>query len=545
MPSLIDDLTAILKGGVTSNSDVLEAYSTDASIFKIEPKIVAAPKDKQDLKKAIQFALKNDLPITPRSAGTDMSGGAIGEGLILDMTKHFNHIISIEEDSAIVEPGVFYRDFEVETLKKNLILPCFTASKDLCTVGGMVANNSAGERTLKYGQTKDFVKKLKVMLSDGNEYIVEPLSKKELESKITQKDFEGQFYSNIFNLIEENSDLVQKAKPITHKNSSGYNLWDIWDGQTFDLTKLFTGSQGTLGIITEIEFKLIPTNSFTSLLVIPLKSITQLDIIVNEVLKFEPLAFEVYDDQTISFAIRFLPELQKHFRFNNAFEVFIESLPERLKVWTHTLPKLTLLAQFDGSTEDIAVKKAKETAKSLKRLKVKTLLIDNDKQAEKYWVTRHESFNMLRHHAKHMRTAPFIDDFIIKPEYLPQFLPKLELIMSDYNLIYTIAGHIGDGNLHIIPLMDFSDLDTKTIIPELSQKVYDLVLEFKGSITAEHNDGLIRGPYLPQMFGENVYQLFKKVKEIFDPKGIFNPHKKVDATFEYAFKHMAGSETQE
>jgi FAD/FMN-containing dehydrogenase len=501
---LKEDLQKIIQGEILDDSASLATYSKDASIFNIEPQIIVCPKDNADLTALIKYVAEHpEYSLTPRAAGTDMSGAAIGDSIILDMTKHFNRILEVGSDSARVQPGVFYRDFEIETLKKGLILPSFTSSKDICTVGGMVANNAAGERTLKYGQTEKYVKSLKVMFADGNEYIVEPLTHEQLRKKIEQRDFEGKIYSKIFEMVEQNRTIIQKAKPITHKNSTGYMLWSVWDGKTFDLTKLIVGSQGTLGIITEIEFELVKNNPHTSLLVIPLNSVDKVDAIVNEVLKFAPMAFECYDDQTVRYALKFLSELQTHFRFNSTLEVQMQFLPERLQSMFGGLPKLNLLAQFDGVTEQEAVDKAKKAQTALSPFNLNTKIFPTDKSSEKYWVTRHESFNMLRHHSTNMRSAPFIDDIIVRPERLPEFLPKLNEVIGKYEkelgpkrVIYTVAGHIGDGNFHIIPLIDIKDEGVRAAIPQIAREVFELVLSFNGSIAAEHNDGLVRGPFL-------------------------------------------------
>jgi FAD/FMN-containing dehydrogenase len=145
---------------------------------------------------------------------------------------------------------------------------------------------------------------------------------------------------------------------------------------------------------------------------------------------------------------------------------------------------------------------------------------------------------MLRHHVRGMRTAPFIDDFVVKPEVLGEFLPKLYEILDKYNLLFTIAGHVGDGNFHIIPLMKVGDPAAAGIIKKLGHEVYDLVFQYKGTMTGEHNDGMVRGPYLEQMYGPEVYKLFVETKNIFDPQGLFNPHKKATASFEYGNNHL-------
>lgn len=539
--TLSEEIKKIISGDVLEDSQSLEKYSTDASIFKIRPKLIVFPKTSQDVEKLVEFvSSRKDLSIIPRSAGTDMSGGAIGEGIILDMTKYFNKIVSINDNSSVVEPGVYYKDFEVETLKKDLILPSYTASKDINTVGGMVANNSAGEKTLSFGQTQDYVEGLKVILSDGNEYEIGPLDRSELNRKMAEKSFEGEIYRKIYELIEGNFDEIQKAKPKVTKNATGYLLWEVWDREKFDLSKLFVGFQGTLGIITQIKFKLIKPKPFSSLLVIFLKNLDNLGEIINTLLSLKPESLESYDDKTMKVALKFLPEMLKPTEAKNTFFLFFKFLPEMWMSVTGGMPKLIILSEFTGDSEKEVAQKAEEARSALSNFKVKTRIVKGGEE-KKYWALRRESFNLLRHHSEHMRTAPFIDDIIVPHECLPQFLPKLEAVLDEYNkeIIYTVAGHVGNGNFHIIPLMDFHNPNTKNTISELSKRVFSLVLEYKGSISAEHNDGLVRGPYLEQMYGEKIYNLFKEVKTIFDPKNIFNPHKKVNATFEYSFEHLS------
>lgn len=537
-------LDPIIEGEILDDDKSLTDASKDASIFEIRPKLIIAPQNTDDIKHLINFI--NDHPeeklsITPRSAGTCMSGGAIGESIILDMTHHFHRILGFGESSVRVLPGMYYRDFEKETLKVDRLLPCYTASREINTVGGMVGNNSAGEKTLSFGQTKDYVQRLKVVLADGNEYEFYPLTKDELNTKLAQDDFEGQIYQQIYQLISENHDLIYDSKPKVSKNSAGYLVWEVWDGKRFDLSKLIVGSQGTLGVVTEIEFKLIKPKKVSNLLVIFLSNLDNLAEIVNKVLQFKPESFESYDDQTMKVAMKFLPEVLKMFKETNLLYLMWQFLPEMWMSLTGGFPKLILLAEFTGESEDEVTKKLHQANDSLKEFGLRTHLVSNETEEKKYWTLRRESFNLLRHHSEHMRTAPFIDDIIVNPENLPEFLPKLKAIMDQYkdSLIYTIAGHIGNGNFHIIPLMDFTKPETRKLIPEIGQKVYELVFEYKGSMAAEHNDGLVRGPYLEEMFGEDMFQIFKEIKYIFDPKNIFNPHKKVDATWEYSLDHLS------
>src|SRR3989344_1953437 len=219
-------------------------------------------------------------------------------------------------------------------------------------------------------------------------------------------------------------------------------------------------------------------------------------------------------------------------------------LPEFFMLIRGGFPKLILLVEFTGNNEEEINKKCVALKEKINNFKLKVHITKSEIEANKYWDIRRESFALLRKHIKGMRTAPFIDDIIVRPEFLPKFLPELNLILSKYDLLYTLAGHAGDGNFHIIPLMDFSRKDTTKIIIELGEKVYDLVMKYQGSITAEHNDGLIRTPFLEKMYGENIIKIFTEIKKIFDSKNIFNPGKKIPTehmggTKEYIAMHIA------
>ena len=541
---LADELKKVVKGEVLDDSETLRKYSRDASIFEINPAVAVSPKDVEDIKALVTFVSQRSnvkgqmLSLTPRSGGTDMTGGALTESVVVDLTKHFNQIKEIKDNYAVTEPGVFYRDFEKETLKHNLLLPTYPASKEICAVGGMVANNAGGEKTLAYGKTEDYLLELKAVLSDGQEYKFRPLSKSELEEKMRKTDFEGEIYRKIYELVTENAELLKNAKPKVSKNSAGYYLWNVWDGQTFDLTKLLAGSQGTLGIITEIKFRLIRPKKYSRLAVIFLKDLAPLVETARTVMKYRPESFESFDDHTLKLAIRFLPSLIKILKPKNFFKLGWSFLPEFWMVLSGGIPKLILLVELTDDDQQKLNDRLRGLEESLRPLKIKLRVLKDEEEAKKYWTMRRESFNLLRKHVSGKRTAPFIDDFIVKVEDLPEFLPKLNAILERYDLTYTIAGHVGDANFHIIPLMDFNDPESKKIIQKLSEEVYDLVLKFNGSITAEHNDGLIRTPYLKRMYGEPVYRLFEETKKIFDPQNIFNPGKKVGGDLQYAFNHL-------
>jgi len=540
---LSDELKKIIKGEVTDDEAVLKKFSRDASLFEIAPQIAVAPKDSRDIQELVKYVtdqkdMDPGLSLTARSGGTDMTGGPLTTSIVMDMTKHFNQIVDVNPETAVVQPGVYYRDFDKETKRQDRMMPAYPASREICTVGGMVSNNSGGEKTLSYGKVEQYVLQLKMVLSDGKEYLVEPLAKKDLEIKMKLRTFEGKLYKQLYELIIKNEKLLAAAKPDVSKNSAGYFLWNVFDGKTFDLTRLIVGSQGTLGIVTEIKFRLVPVKKISKMLVLFMKDLTRLGDIVVELLKHKPEALESYDDKTLKLAMKFFPDLLKILKPKNMLTMMWHLLPEIGIVLTGGIPKLVLMAEFTGNNETELDARMRAADEAMSQFKVRTRITRTEDEEREFWVIRRESFNLLRNKVKDKQTAPFIDDFAILPQHLPEFLPKLNAILDKYDLIYTIAGHPGDGNFHIIPLMNLSDEAQRAIIPKLSDEVYNLVLEYKGTITAEHNDGLIRTPYLEKMYGPEIYALFGEVKNMFDPKNIFNPGKKVNYLPGYALTHM-------
>jgi FAD/FMN-containing dehydrogenase len=544
----VSDLQKNIHGEVMADDATLVKYSRDASLFEVRPEAVVFPKDAQDVEAVVKYVAEHkssdpSLSVTGRSAGTDMSGGPLNEGIIMDFTKYMNTIISVDDEKGIAQPGVFYRDFETETLKRNRILPSYTASKQLNALGGMVANNSGGEKAIKYGKTELYVRRQKIVLSDGNEYEIKPLNKNELDAKMQQQDFEGKIYKQTFDLIDMHYDEIMAAKPHVSKNSAGYYLWNVYNKETgiFDLNRLICGAQGTLGLMTEVELGLVPVPKFSKMVVIFLPTIARLGEVVDVVMKYDPESFESYDDYSMKLAIKFSFDFFSQLGFWGAIKLGIQFIPDLWKVIIGGVPKLILMAEVTGDDEQEVMTRAVAIKAAVKPFNYQTHVAHSAAEVEKYWKIRRESFNLLRKHVKGKQTAPFIDDIIVNPHKLPEFLPKLEAILAQYKLVYTIAGHAGNGNFHIIPLMDLNNPISSDIILDLSKKVYQLVADYDGSITAEHNDGIIRTPFLPYMYKPDIIQYFAKVKQIFDPLDIFNPGKKVGGSFDYIRTHLVQS----
>ncbi len=556
---LKQELSRRVKGEVKDDEATLAKNSRDTSLFEVRPELVVCPKDAADVAAVVKeiYDAKRagaNICLAGRSAGTDMSGGPLTPGVVISFTEHMNRVLDVARSGAqahaptdptgyaVTEPGVYYRDFERETLKENLILPSYPASRELCAMGGIVANNSGGERTLEYGKTENYIEEMDVVLSDGTQTTFKPLSPEEVGDKKRQQDLEGAIYREMDELLTKHADVIAAHTPRVSKNSAGYALWNVRDFTTgnMNLARLVCGSQGTLALWTKARLGLVTPKEHRAMLVIFLSDLAILPEVVKRVLPTKPESFESYDDKTFELAVRFLPDMLRQMGWTRAVRLGIDFIPEAAMVAAGGVPKLVLMAEFAEDSTAEADRKAVAAKNALLGLPIRTKIERNERESEKFWIVRRESFSLLRKNLHGLYASPFIDDFVVPPETYPTFLPKLDALLDQYksHFIYTIAGHIGNGNFHIIPLMDLSRKENREVVLELAPKVYDLVIGAGGTTTGEHNDGIIRTPYLAQLFGPEMEALFERTKNAFDPLNILNPGKKVGGTFEDIRKDM-------
>ncbi|HSW98006.1 MAG TPA: FAD-linked oxidase C-terminal domain-containing protein, partial [Candidatus Saccharimonadales bacterium] len=323
-------------------------------------------------------------------------------------------------------------------------------------------------------------------------------------------------------------------------NSAGYFLWNVYDKEKgiFDLTKLWVGAQGTLGLLLEADIELVPVKKHHEMMILFLHDLSHLGEIIDKVLPLQPESFESYDDNTLKLALKYFPEFAHQLGMGGLIQAGFAFLPAFLMMFTGSLPKLILQIDFAGDDPEVLNQKIATLKESLKSLHPKTQIAVED-QEKKYWLIRRESFNLLRKKIHDKHTAPFIDDFVIDPHKMAEVVPQVTDILRKHpEFFFTVAGHVGDGNFHIIPLVDIKDPKVRTAIPEIAKQVYEIIAKYKGSITGEHNDGFIRTPYLEQMYGEKIIKLFEETKKIFDPENIFNPGKKVHGSLDFAMNHI-------
>lgn len=542
---VVEELRAIVTGDVSMEEADIESHARDTSLFYVKPSIVVFPKDAADISKLLAYVhgKKNageDISVTMRAAGTCMTGGPLSQSIVVDTMRYMNHVERVTDTLATTEPGVYYRDFEKQTLAHGWVMPSFPASRELAAMGGIVSNNAGGEKTLTYGKTERYVEALNVAFANGETDSLQPLRQEKLFAKVEEQTESGRIHREMLDLLKSNYDLIQAAKPTVSKNSSGYYLWNAYDKEsgTLDLSKLVVGSQGTLACVTSAVLSGVKPKDHSRMLIMFVPSTVHLGEIIPKLLEHKPEAVESYDDHTFKIAMKFFGSIAKSMG-GNMITLGFQFLPEFWMAVTGGVPKIILIAEFAGDTEEDVDAQVQAAYEDMLQFKLPTKYTHTEGQAKKYWTFRRESFNLLRQRLAGLRTAPTIDDITVHPKDLPEFLPKLEAIFAKYpDLIYTVAGHMGDANFHVIPLVDIHKEGIVDTLHRLMEEVYTLVIEYKGSISGEHNDGLLRTPYLSQMFSPEIIRLFEKTKDIFDPLHILNPGKKVYGDKDFGWKHI-------
>lgn len=527
-----------LVGEVMTSADARRYFATDASIFTLPPAIVVYPRNENDVRKTARFTWQlaergRIIPLTPRGLGTDQSGAALGSGIMLVFPAHMHRILEFDGKTGdvTVEPGINYGKLQQTLHTHNRFLPPYPASLEYSTIGGAIANNAGGERSVKYGSTRAFVKRLRVVLANGEVIEVRRLSKRELNKKLGLNSMEGEIYRQLDRLIEENHELIEKSVLPVTKNAAGYALAEVRkkDG-SFNLIPLFVGSQGTLGVVTEATLETEQHSPHTTLMVAFVDDLGVAQEIINELRKFSelPATIEMVDGHLLEFVQAHNPALLKD-------------------VLEPPFQKLALFIEYDNLTDRIQKKMAKRTAKLLNHYQVPYRSETDPDLKEQLWKIRHAASTILSHNESGARPLPVIEDGIVPVERFQEFLEGLYELFNVYHLPVSVWGHAGNAHLHVQPLLDLGQVGGRQKLFKLLDDYYTLVIRLGGSTTGEHGDGRLRGPFLEQLYGSEVYDLFRQVKQIFDPYGTLNPGVKMGITVEdmkpllrqeYDFSHL-------
>ncbi len=527
-----------LAGEVMTNMEVRRHFATDSSIFSITPSVIVYPRSESDIRKTARFTWQlaergRRVPITSRGLGTDQSGGAIGTGIVMVFPAHMNRIIEFDGKAGVVtvEPGINYGKLQQTLHTYGRFLPPYPASIEYSTLGGAIANNASGEKSVKYGDTAKFVRSMRVVLANGEVIETGRLSKREVNKKLGLSTFEGEVYRAIDTLLEEQHEIIDKVRPPVSKNTAGYNLWDVRhkDG-SLDLTPLFIGSQGTLGIITEATLETEAYNPETTVIAAFVDTTEVAEQILADIRSFpsQPSAIEIVNDKLLNFIDEQNPNLLQG-------------------VVSKPFPKLVMLIEFDDLNGRQQKKLVKKTEKLLSKVEVTFRTETEDQLKDQLWKIRHSVSWLLTHSEGQAKPVPIIEDGIVPVEQFGEFIKRMEELFEKHKLPGVMWGHAGEAHLHTRPLLDLSQVGDRQKVFKLMDEYYTLVMGLGGSMSGSHNDGRLRAPYLSRLYGEPVYELFVRVKQIFDPHSILNPGVKVNVGLddikpllrqEYSLKHL-------
>jgi FAD/FMN-containing dehydrogenase len=511
-----------LMGEVITSTDARRYFATDGSILQVAPMMVVYPRNENDVRKTARFTWQlaergRIIPMTARGSGTNQTGSAIGSGIVLVFPAHMNRILELDSkaNTVTVEPGINYAKLQQALHTHGRFLPPYPASAEYSTVGGAIANNAAGEKSIKYGDTRQHVKSLRVVLSNGEVIETKRLNKRELSKKLGLATFEGEIYRSIDTLLEEQKAIVDRLRLGVTKNNAGYALPEIKraDG-SFDLSALIVGSQGTLGIVTEAVLKTEEHNPNSMLIMAKFDSLEQVQKTILELreLPERPSSIEMVDGLLLE---------QIHSLNPNQLNDVVKP----------PFPDIILLVEFDNHERQIK-KIAKKADKIFGQYAKEFEVAANQEQQQQFRKLREAVSTFLSHNDGMLRPIPVINGGAVPPDQFRAYLESVYKLVSDNNLKTPVWGHAGDANLYLQPRLNLGQVGDRQKAFRLMDEYQKLVVDLGGTTSAEGGDGRLRTPYLEEFYDPEVYSLLQKVKKIFDPYGTLNPGVKFGSSLE-------------
>ena len=506
-----DDLRRKLgRAKVKDDFPTLTAYAVDASIYKMVPKAVVQAETEDDIAETVAYAVSAGVPITPRAAGTNLTGSAVGGGIILECGG-MNRMLELnaEERWVRVQPGLNLTQFNKQLEPHGLMFGPDPSSRDMCKLGGMLSNNSAGPHTLRYGSVKDNVHAVRMHYPDGGWLNVEALADGDpsVEAMLARHPALLETVS----IVKQHADLIRSKKPKVSKNSTGYNLFGLVDGLEqgiLDLPKLFVGSEGTLGVISEATLRLVDRPKVTATALIHFRYLEEVGQAVFDLLPLTPMALEVMDANTLNLIGRS----------------------------AHGVPAdaaATLLAEFDGSAGQAMAEildRVRDVCRKYRLCEEPTIAVEKEHQ-EQLWKARNALYPTLYRYDAKKKPINYVDDVVVSADRIAELVQYLSAFFKGQDVNVAIFGHIGNGNAHIVPLLDVNDRHDFDAMVAGYHEIHQMVISrFGGSICGEHGDGRVRAEFVRKYFGDELYGLFKQVKTAFDPHGIMNPGVKISDT---------------
>ncbi len=499
------DLRALLGAEkVKDDGPTITAYAVDASIYRVPPQAVVLVESEDDVAATVAYAVTRGIPLTPRAAGTNLTGSAIGSGIILDVSR-LNRILELnqEERWARVQPGIVLAELNKRLGLQGLLFGPDPSSGDMCKLGGMVANNSSGPHTLRYGSVKDNVQSLRLCLTsatwiEARAYAFDDPSLERLLTAVPA-------LRDVLVMTQTHAELIAAKRPTVSKNSCGYNLFGLADGLargSFDLPKLFVGSEGTLGVVSEARLTLVDKPKATLTALIHFQSLEEVGEAVPQLLTLQPSALEVMDANTLNLIGR-----GKH------------GIPADAAA--------TLLVELDADSLEVDLRERAEAMATVCRpykLAAELTLAFDAERREQLWKARKSLYPTLYRFDPKKKPINFVDDVVVPAGRISELIRYLEEFFEWQRVPVAIFGHIGNGNAHIVPLLDVNDRGDFGKMVSAYREIHATVLNrFGGSICGEHGDGRVRAEFVKTMFGEELYDLFVQVKKSFDPENVLNP----------------------
>ena len=489
-------------------------YSTDASIYQIEPIGVVVPRHKGDVQAVVELANKFNVPVLPRGGGTSLAGQTVGHALVLDFSKYMQNVLEVNQEElwCRVQPGLVQDELNAYVRSMGLQFGPDTSTSNRATIGGMIGNNSAGAHSLTYGKTLDHVIELTVLLSDGSEVVLKELSSDALEGKSQADSLEGRVHREVARLAQEHRSEILARYPKIMRRVSGYNLDEFIKPQPFNLSRILVGSEGTLGTVVEAKMRLVPKPKWTALDVVHFDDDLEALRASQVILETAPYALESTDKMILNLARGNIVQSQRL--------GFVQGNPSSL-----------LMVEYAGDTEAQVkeqVYKLEEVRKA-QHIGYAATLAFKPEEVKAVWGVRKAGLGLLLGTKGDKKPIAFVEDTAVAPAKLPEFIKRFREIITRHDAIAGYYGHCSVGCMHIRPLIDLKEASEMKKMVSIADAISDLVLEFNGAMSGEHGDGLARSHFNQKLFGAVLYEAFRQVKRVFDPKNLMNPGKIVDA----------------
>jgi len=511
MDALRGELERQIAGEVRFDKISRALYSTDASVYQIEPAGVVIPKNREDILRVIEICGRFRCPLTMRGGGTSQAGQAIGEGIQVDISKYYNRVLEVnaEERWARVEPGIVLDELNAHLAPLGLRFAPDISTASRATIGGMMANNSSGARSVLYGKTIDHVLEQTVALSNGSIAHFREIERGEIPKG---DSLEARCYQSVLRLAHEHAAEIERRYPKVLRRVGGYNLDEFIDGRV-NLAKMMVGSEGTLGVVLEAKLKLVPLPKVKAMMVIGFRGLLEALSASPVILRHGPSAIEVMDKAI-------LDNTRQNIALDRIRNAFIEGDPGA-----------TLCVEFYADEKSELPPRLSEIEADLRASGLGYFYrVETDPAAQaRIWSLREAALGLSMAMKDDAKSIPFVEDTAVDPARLSEFIGRFLKIVEAHGTTAGIYAHASVGCLHVRPVINMKTEEGLKKFESIANEISDLVVEFGGALSGEHGDGLVRSPFMRRMFGDALYEAFREIKRTFDPQGIFNPGKIVDA----------------